>query len=46
MAGRKNKLDNTGPASTPSRLDQFGEKLADDTQASPKQVRTSEKPAN
>ncbi|MCR2805557.1 hypothetical protein [Paenibacillus soyae] len=46
MAGRNNKPDNNGPASSPSRLDQFGDKLADDTQASPKQVRTSEKPAN
>ncbi|WP_186446218.1 hypothetical protein [Paenibacillus cremeus] len=31
MAGRNSKPDNTGPASSPSRLDQFGDKLADDT---------------
>ncbi|WP_259617505.1 MULTISPECIES: hypothetical protein [Paenibacillus] len=29
MAGRNNKPDNTGPASQPSRLDQFGDKLAE-----------------
>ncbi|WP_165861181.1 hypothetical protein [Paenibacillus paeoniae] len=46
MSGRNNKPRNDGPAANPSRLDQFGDKLADDTQASPKQVRTNEKPAN
>jgi hypothetical protein len=29
MTGRNNKPDNNGPASNPSRLDQFGDKLAD-----------------
>lgn len=46
MSGRNNKPDNDGPAAKPSSLDQFGDKLADDTKMSPKQVRTSEKPAN
>ncbi|WP_274520393.1 hypothetical protein [Paenibacillus beijingensis] len=31
MSGRNNKPDNDGPAAAPSRLDQFGDKLADDT---------------
>lgn len=31
MAGRNNKPDNNGPASNPSRLDQFGDKMAEDT---------------
>jgi len=29
MTGRNNKPDNNGPAASPSRLDQFGDKLAD-----------------
>lgn len=29
MAGRNNHPKNDGPAASPSRLDQFGEKLAD-----------------
>ncbi|WP_202903218.1 hypothetical protein [Paenibacillus gorillae] len=28
MSGRNNKPDNDGPASSPDRLDQFGDKLA------------------
>jgi hypothetical protein len=28
MTGRNNKPDNDGPASSPSRLDQFGDKLS------------------
>ncbi|NHN28939.1 hypothetical protein [Paenibacillus agricola] len=28
MTGRNNKPDNDGPASSPSQLDQFGDKLA------------------
>jgi hypothetical protein len=28
VTGRNNKPDNDGPASNPSRLDQFGDKLA------------------
>lgn len=28
MAGRNNKPDNDGPAGSPDRLDQFGDKLA------------------
>ncbi|WP_193571465.1 hypothetical protein [Paenibacillus psychroresistens] len=28
MSGRNNKPDNDGPASSPSQLDQFGDKLA------------------
>ncbi|MDQ1910370.1 hypothetical protein RAC89_07655 [Paenibacillus sp. GD4] len=31
MSGRNNKPKNDGPASEPSRLDQFGDKLAEDT---------------
>ncbi|SDJ30763.1 hypothetical protein [Paenibacillus naphthalenovorans] len=31
MSGRNSKPDNDGPASSPSRLDQFGGKLAEDT---------------
>ncbi|WP_179281194.1 hypothetical protein [Paenibacillus sp. XY044] len=29
MTGRNNKPKNDGPASSPGRLDQFGEKLAE-----------------
>ncbi|WP_197035405.1 hypothetical protein [Paenibacillus sp. UNC451MF] len=29
MTGRNSKPDNTGPAGHPSRLDQFGDKMAD-----------------
>ncbi len=29
MAGRNSKPKNNGPAASPSRLDQFGDKLAD-----------------
>lgn len=32
MAGRNSKPDNTGPAGHPSRLDQFGDKMADSNQ--------------
>lgn len=32
MSGRNNKPDNDGPASNPARLDQFGDKLAEDTE--------------
>ncbi|WP_193394492.1 hypothetical protein [Paenibacillus sp. A3] len=31
MTGRNNKPDNDGPASQPGRLDQFGDKLAEET---------------
>jgi hypothetical protein len=31
MTGRNNKPKNNGPASSPSRLDQFGEKMAEDS---------------
>ncbi|AEI45432.1 MULTISPECIES: hypothetical protein [Paenibacillus] len=31
MTGRNSKPKNRGPAGHPGRLDQFGEKLADDT---------------
>jgi hypothetical protein len=30
MTGRNNKPKNDGPAATPGRLDQFGEKLTED----------------
>lgn len=30
MTGRNSKPDNTGPAGSPDRLDQFGSKLASD----------------
>ncbi|MCF2941615.1 hypothetical protein L1N85_25085 [Paenibacillus alkaliterrae] len=36
MTGRNNKPDNDGPASSPSRLDQFGEKLAENNGSTPK----------
>lgn len=35
MTGRNNKPRNDGPASSPSRLDQFGDKLAEDTGSAP-----------
>jgi hypothetical protein len=35
MTGRNNKPDNDGPASSPDRLDQFGDKLARDTGSKP-----------
>ncbi|XEC93949.1 hypothetical protein AB6A23_21770 [Paenibacillus tarimensis] len=35
MAGRNNKPDNDGPASSPSSLDQFGDKLAQTTEPKP-----------
>ncbi len=31
MSGRNSKPKNNGPASSPSRLDQYGAKLAEDT---------------
>ncbi|MBB3113598.1 hypothetical protein FHS18_005711 [Paenibacillus phyllosphaerae] len=31
MSGRNSKPKNNGPASHPSRLEQFGDKLSDDT---------------
>ncbi|CAM3254243.1 hypothetical protein PALU110988_11585 [Paenibacillus lupini] len=36
MTGRNNKPDNDGPAASPSRLDQFGDKLADNSGNVPK----------
>lgn len=30
MTGRNNKPKNNGPAASPERLDQFGEKLSED----------------
>ncbi|MCM3628619.1 hypothetical protein M3194_14745 [Paenibacillus glycanilyticus] len=36
MTGRNNKPDNDGPAASPSRLDQFGDKLADNSGSVPK----------
>jgi hypothetical protein len=35
LTGRNSKPKNKGPASSPSRLDQFGDKLAEDTGAKP-----------
>jgi hypothetical protein len=32
MTGRNNKPDNDGPASSPGRLDQFGDKLASENE--------------
>jgi len=32
LAGRNNKPDNDGPASSPSQLGQFGSKLAEDNE--------------
>jgi hypothetical protein len=32
MTGRNNKPDGDGKVASPSRLDQFGEKLAEDTE--------------
>ncbi|MGG1633376.1 hypothetical protein AB4Z45_02565 [Paenibacillus sp. MCAF9] len=36
MTGRNNKPDNDGPASSPSRLDQFGDKQSRNDEAIPK----------
>lgn len=36
MAGRNSKPDNDGPASSPGRLDQFGDKKADSPTGVPK----------
>jgi len=36
MTGRNNKPDNDGPAATPSRLDQFGDKRAKSAGPKPK----------
>jgi hypothetical protein len=41
MTGRNNKPDNDGPAASPSRLDQFGDKLADNSGAVPKKNNSS-----
>jgi hypothetical protein len=47
MSGRNNKPDNDGVASQPSRLDQFGEQLAEDhnVQASVEACDTADKTA-
>lgn len=39
MGGRNNKPDNNGPAGAPSRLDQFGDKLSDNSAHVPKKQR-------
>lgn len=44
MTGRNNKPDNDGPASSPSRLDQFGEKLADNSAHLPKKKKNRPNP--
>ncbi|MBD2871122.1 hypothetical protein [Paenibacillus arenilitoris] len=36
MTGRNNKPDNDGPAASPSRLDQFGDKMSDNSGHVPK----------
>ncbi|WP_261378310.1 hypothetical protein [Paenibacillus agilis] len=36
MAGRNSKPKNNGPASSPSRIDQFGDKLAVETSSKSK----------
>ncbi|WP_273014977.1 hypothetical protein [Paenibacillus arenosi] len=36
MAGRNSKPKNNGPASSPSRIEQFGDKLADESGFKPK----------
>lgn len=35
MTGRNNKPDQDGKTASPSRLDQFGERLAEDTDSKP-----------
>ncbi|MDQ6423634.1 hypothetical protein RB620_29925 [Paenibacillus sp. LHD-117] len=35
MSGRNSKPENTGPAGSPSRLDQFGDKLANESGTKP-----------
>lgn len=35
MSGRNSKPDNKGPAGNPSRLDQFGDKLANESGTKP-----------
>ncbi|WP_239633497.1 hypothetical protein [Paenibacillus sp. H1-7] len=46
MSGRNNKPDNNGPASSPSRLDQFGDKLAETTSAKPMKGSSCDNEAN
>ncbi|WP_179090331.1 hypothetical protein MHI37_15685 [Paenibacillus sp. FSL H8-0548] len=38
MTGRNNKPDNDGPAASPSRLDQFGDKQSRDDENIPKKA--------
>ncbi|UVI28584.1 hypothetical protein [Paenibacillus spongiae] len=44
MAGRNSKPDNDGPAASPDRLDQFGDKLADESGTKP--MKASSKKGN
>lgn len=46
MTGRNNKPDNNGPASNPSRLDQFGDKLAENTGNKPMKGTSCENESN
>ncbi|WP_176707664.1 hypothetical protein [Bacillus sp. FJAT-26390] len=38
MTGRNNKPDNDGPTASPSRLDQFGDKLSRNAEETPKKA--------
>ncbi len=44
MSGRNNKPKNNGPAASPGRLDQFGDRLGNDTE--PKPMNRSGKPGS
>ncbi|WP_364140041.1 hypothetical protein [Paenibacillus sp. LPE1-1-1.1] len=41
MTGRNNKPDNDGPASSPSRLEQFGDKMSRDDESIPKKSKNN-----
>ncbi|WP_219640977.1 hypothetical protein [Cohnella sp. CFH 77786] len=46
MTGRNNKPDNDGPASSPSRLDQFGDKWSENADRRPKKPRPAQNEGN
>ncbi|MCQ6559753.1 hypothetical protein [Paenibacillus mendelii] len=46
MAGRNSKPDNDGPAASPDRLDQFGDKLADESGTKPMNPNSRKKGKN
>jgi hypothetical protein len=46
MTERNNKPDNDGPAASPSRLDQFGDKLSDTSGSIPKKNKNNKNNKN